>query len=249
MFCSCWVERKDVIHMSEISKFEEQKKKLEGLCEEHDLNFRFRCNIYPMTLTLSPVTGVYEQMDMLASVEEKGYISQDASLQFIMKDGKVTHHIYGTFTIDDDLFMKFKGIFKKMVTFFTQYFFRDVIENKLLHRGAIPVIDDMADDSAEEEADPDTEDQDDEEYEFTEEDEEDTDPGSGADDALIQQAASIVRAENKATTGLLQRRLHISYSQAYQILKALESRGVIGPDNGSGFREVLPVDVPDDEAE
>lgn len=237
--------------MSEISKFEEQKKKLEGLCEEHDLNFRFRCNIYPMTLTLSPVTGVYEQMDMLASVEEKGYISQDASLQFIMKDGKVTHHIYGTFTIDDDLFMKFKGIFKKMVTFFTQYFFREVIENKLLHRGAIPVIDeDMADDPAGEESDSDAEEpDDDEEYEYAEEDEEDTDLESGADDALIQQAASIVRAENKATTGLLQRRLHISYSQAFHILKALENRGVVGPDNGSAPREVLPFDVPDDEAE
>lgn len=239
---------KGLITMSEISKYEEQRKKLDGLCEEHNLTFRFRCNTYPMTLTIKPVTGLYEQMDMLASVEDKGYISQDASLQFIMKDGKVTHHIYGTFTIEDDLFMKFKGIFKKMVTFFTQYFFREVIENHLLHKGAVPVIDeDMADDSAEEEADPEAEDTDAEEYEFTEEDEEEKEPESGVDDALLQQAVSIVRAENKATTGLLQRRLYVSYSMAYKIIKALEDQGVIGPDTGSGYWEVLPLDAPDDE--
>lgn len=231
--------------MSEISKYEEQKKKLDGLCEEHDLTYRLKCSVYPMTLTLRPVTGLYEQMDMLASVEDKGYISQDASLQFSMKDGKVTHHIYGTFTIEDDLFMKFKGIFKKLNFFFTQYFFREVIENKLLHRGAIPVIDeDEADDPPEPEAPRETEepDEDDsEDFDF------DDDQAFQGDELLFQQATSIVRAENKATTALLQRRLYVSFSTAYHIMEVLANRGVIGPDNGSGARKVLPYDVPDGE--
>ena len=37
--------------MSEISKYEAYKKKLQGVCDENDLVFRFRCDRYPITLT------------------------------------------------------------------------------------------------------------------------------------------------------------------------------------------------------
>ena len=40
--------------MREISKYEAQKKKLDGLCEEHDLTYRFRHDVYPITLTIRP---------------------------------------------------------------------------------------------------------------------------------------------------------------------------------------------------
>ena len=33
--------------MSEISMYEAQKKKMEGLCEEHDLTYRFQKDTYP----------------------------------------------------------------------------------------------------------------------------------------------------------------------------------------------------------
>ena len=37
--------------MSEISKYEAYKKKLDGICNENDLVFRFVNNTYPITLT------------------------------------------------------------------------------------------------------------------------------------------------------------------------------------------------------
>ena len=40
--------------MSEISMYEAQKKKMEGLCEEHDLTYRFQKDTYPPTFTISP---------------------------------------------------------------------------------------------------------------------------------------------------------------------------------------------------
>ena len=38
--------------MSEISMYEAQKKKLQGLCDEHDLVFRFIKDRYPITCLL-----------------------------------------------------------------------------------------------------------------------------------------------------------------------------------------------------
>lgn len=40
--------------MSEISMYEAQKKKLQGLCDEHDLIYRFVKDRYPITLTIKP---------------------------------------------------------------------------------------------------------------------------------------------------------------------------------------------------
>ena len=75
--------------MSEISKYDAQKKKLDGLCEEHDLTFRLRHDRYPITLTIKPLTGMDQQIDMLADAENKDYISQDASMVIYRKDGEL----------------------------------------------------------------------------------------------------------------------------------------------------------------
>ena len=63
----------------------------------------------------------------------------------------------------------------------------------------------------------------------------------------VQQATAIVRAENKATVALLQRRMNIGYAHAARLLDALEELGVVGPFNGADPREVLPSDEPEDE--
>ena len=68
--------------MSEISKYEAQKKRLDGICEENNLVAIFRHDRYPMTLTIKPLTGLDEQMTMLENVEDNGYTSPDASLVF-----------------------------------------------------------------------------------------------------------------------------------------------------------------------
>ncbi|MDP2777729.1 MAG: FtsK/SpoIIIE domain-containing protein, partial [Anaerolineales bacterium] len=65
-------------------------------------------------------------------------------------------------------------------------------------------------------------------------------PGAGEDDALIEQAISIVRTSQRASASLLQRRLRIGYPRAARLLDQLEEMGVVGPSQGGGKeREVL----------
>jgi S-DNA-T family DNA segregation ATPase FtsK/SpoIIIE len=58
-------------------------------------------------------------------------------------------------------------------------------------------------------------------------------------DALLTQAITIVRRSDKASASLLQRRLRIGYARAARILDQMEDRGIVGPADGSRFREVL----------
>ncbi|MDP9271413.1 MAG: DNA translocase FtsK, partial [Chloroflexota bacterium] len=68
-------------------------------------------------------------------------------------------------------------------------------------------------------------------------------PGEGDEDAdadaLLHQAVDIVRRADKASASLLQRRLRIGYARAARILDQMEDRGIVGPADGSRFREVL----------
>ena len=227
--------------MSEISKFQAYKKKLEGVCDENNLVFRFRQNEYPVSLTILPCSGVEEQMDLLASDTDKTTSSPDARLVFYYKDGELLYKISETFTISDALFSKLKNLYKNLYFFWLQYFFRNLIERHAIEAGSMPVVDeDDAEDAPElpPEAEP------------LEEDEEDAEDGpvAGCDafEALIVQAAEVVRLENKATVQLLQRRLNVGYSEAARIMDELEKRGVVGPFNGGQPREVLPVDEPEE---
>jgi S-DNA-T family DNA segregation ATPase FtsK/SpoIIIE len=58
-------------------------------------------------------------------------------------------------------------------------------------------------------------------------------------DPLLSQAVDIVRRSDKASASLLQRRLRIGYARAARILDQMEDRGIVGPADGSRFREVL----------
>ena len=66
-------------------------------------------------------------------------------------------------------------------------------------------------------------------------------PGEDGDDgdALLTAAVDIVRRSDKASASLLQRRLRIGYARAARILDQMEDRGIVGPADGSRFREVL----------
>ncbi len=67
-------------------------------------------------------------------------------------------------------------------------------------------------------------------------------PGEDEDDdadTLLTQAVEIVRRSDKASASLLQRRLRIGYARAARILDQMEDRGIVGPADGSRFREVL----------
>ena len=232
--------------MSEISMYEAQKKKLQGLCDEHDLVFRFIKDRYPITLTIKPVQGMDAQLSMLENVEEVGYRSPDAAMMWIFSDGVLEMKVTGgTFTISKTLRGKIENVLVKMIAYWQQYFLRDVMEKNALRAGLMPVIDeDEADDGEDqsvlEGAEPLEEYEDDGEIPGEEE-------PINADDPEIQEATRIVRCENKASVSLLQRRMNIGYAKAARILDALEELGVVGPNNGSEPREVLPSDLPDDD--
>lgn len=241
--------------MSEISMYEAQKKKMEGLCEEHDLTYRFQKDTYPPTFTISPIQGMDAQLSMLENVEEAGYISPEAKMTWIFKDGSLETKVTGgTFTIAKTLRTKIESVLTKMLTYWMQYFFRDVMEKRSLKDGMMPVIseEEAADDEYEEDAEDINEEAEaemDDVNELEDADDElgDTADNSGAaDDDLYDQAVSIVRMENKATVSLLQRRLNVGYARAARIMELLEENGIVGPYAGSNPREVLPADEPDD---
>ena len=225
--------------MSEITLYEAQKKKLQGLCEEHDLTYRFRKDTYPITLTISPLQGVEAQMTMLEESEETGYRSPESSMTWIFEDGNLTTRVSGgTFTISKVLRTKIESVLLKMISFWQQYFFRDVIEKDALRKGMMPVINEAEANDPPDGAEP------------LEEDDIEDDGGpesTDMEDPDIKEAVAIVRSENKATTALLQRRMNIGYAKAARIMDALEELGIVGPFNGGEPREVLPFDEPEDE--
>lgn len=232
--------------MSEISKYEEQKKKMDGLCEEHDLTYRFRKDAYPITLTLRPTQGTGVQLSMLEEANGENYISPDASLKLIFANGELTSTVSGgTFTISKTLRTKIENIFLKMIAFWQQYFFRDVIQNGSLRKGTMPVIDeDEVDDDEEPEEEGDE--AEDDVGELDEEDELPDDAGEDPEEDIITAATLLVRTENKASIRLLQSHLKLKASKAARVMDELEKRGVVGPFSAGGKREVLPFDQPED---
>ena len=63
----------------------------------------------------------------------------------------------------------------------------------------------------------------------------------GDEDELLGQAKEIVISSGKASTSWLQRKLGIGYSRAAKLIDLLETKGVVGPANGSKAREVYGV--------
>jgi len=62
---------------------------------------------------------------------------------------------------------------------------------------------------------------------------------SGEDDDIVEQAMEVIRQTKRASTSSLQRRLRIGYTRAARVMDLLEERGVIGPPEGPGPREIL----------
>jgi DNA segregation ATPase FtsK/SpoIIIE, S-DNA-T family len=62
------------------------------------------------------------------------------------------------------------------------------------------------------------------------------------DDPLIWEAADITVTSGLGSTSMLQRRLKVGYARAGRIMDMLETKGIVGPPDGSKPREVL-VDI------
>ena len=232
--------------MSEITLYEAQAKKMQGICDEHNLTYRFLKDRYPIIFIIRPIQGMDAQISMLEAVEEAGYISPEAEMMWIFKDGALETRVTGgTFTISKTLRTKIESILMKMITYWQQYFFKDVLEKHSLAAGMMPVISEEEAEDINEEAEAEMDDVN--ELEDADDELGDTADNSGAaDDDLYDQAVSVVRMENKATVSLLQRRLNVGYARAARIMELLEENGIVGPFAGSNPREVLPTDEPDD---
>jgi S-DNA-T family DNA segregation ATPase FtsK/SpoIIIE len=73
-----------------------------------------------------------------------------------------------------------------------------------------------------------------------EEEEMQTDAGGDGDgDQLYQQALDLVLREKKCSTSFIQRHLQIGYNRAARLVDMMEARGVVGPANHVGKREIL----------
>jgi S-DNA-T family DNA segregation ATPase FtsK/SpoIIIE len=62
---------------------------------------------------------------------------------------------------------------------------------------------------------------------------------NGGDDEVVEQAIEVIRQTKRASTSSLQRRLRIGYTRAARVMDLLEERGIIGPPDGAGPREIL----------
>lgn len=61
------------------------------------------------------------------------------------------------------------------------------------------------------------------------------------DDPLYNKALEIVIEAGKASASYIQRRLKIGYNRAARLVEEMESRGIVGPANGSKPREIINV--------
>lgn len=224
---------------SEITLYEAQKKKMQGLCDEHGFVYAFAKDQYPILFTITPVAGVGAQQMMLEGLDDdKTYCSPEAYMTWIFEDGVLSTKVSGgTFIISTTLRKKIESILMKMISFWQQYFFRDLMEHHHLSAAQMPVINEAeAEEPPSEKVIP--EKGEDTPEEATDETEIDAD--------LIQRATTLVRFENKATVSLLQRRLGLGYAASSRLMDKLEELGIVGQYKGGEPREVLPFDAPTD---
>ena len=64
--------------------------------------------------------------------------------------------------------------------------------------------------------------------------------GGNDKDELFDEAVRLIKAEGKASTSYLQRKLQIGYNRAARIIDQMEESKIISPANHAGKREILP---------
>ena len=220
----------------EKSKFEAYKKKLDGITDENNLVYRLRLDEYPVSLTVQPMSGVSEQMELFES--EKPASSPDAKLVFKMEDGELCYQMSDRLVISDALFGKIKNLFKNLHYTYLQFFHRECIEKHLLS-GKMPYVPESMSEAepleeidAEELDDPESTDDVDisDAPDFPEFDMEEPEIGSeniSREEYLMREAIRIFHEEGTATVNSLRKHLNIGFAEGARILNALEDDDII----------------------
>ena len=63
--------------------------------------------------------------------------------------------------------------------------------------------------------------------------------GEEADDPMFPEALELAKRAGHVSASFLQRHLKVGYNRAARMVETMESRGIVGPADGSRPREVL----------
>ena len=75
---------------AEVTMYDAQVKKLQGLCDEHDLVFKLEKEQYPIQLTISQVQKQYEQGTLMPDMKkEEDKSDPDSKMVMVFKDGHI----------------------------------------------------------------------------------------------------------------------------------------------------------------